>query len=235
MSTTTKERGIVLHPFEIRALLNTDSDGEPIDPAKPYLTQIRRPLKIQPEEYEPDTGLFYFSERPMQDLPSLEAQCPYGFRGDRLWVKEKWSAHYDYNVFHPRGITPGTPVTYAASRTRHSGYGRWRASTHMPRWASRITLEIDDVGVQQVQDMSDEDALVSGIQPPPYPHREHLLYRGHGTWVATSAEERIPRGLNMSPAPRTEYAALWDTVISKKLPWGTNPWAYTLIVRRITE
>lgn len=82
-------------------------------------------------------------------------------------------------------------------------YGGWKSPFFMSRKQSRITLEITDVRVQRVQDISTEDAEAEGCTAPPGSH----VAEGH------------PRH------PREQYARLWDTINGKKHPWSSNPWA----------
>lgn len=94
----------------------------------------------------------------------FSTKCPYGIPGDRLWVKETWQYGPD--------VIPGMMASGKMSR-RHIVYaatvadGRhpptWRPSIHMPRWASRITLEIAGVRVERLHDISEADALAEGL------------------------------------------------------------------------
>ena len=103
--------------------------------------------------------------------------CPYGQPGDRLWVRETWSIGVEWDETKPRSITRYSPdsadamrsqILYRADRRptlgNSLGAGKVRPSIHMPRWASRITLEIASVRVERVQDITKEDALAEGIE-----------------------------------------------------------------------
>ena len=96
--------------------------------------------------------------------------CRYGEVGDRLWVRETWS--HD---------GPGLDAVRAAHEDAHTGVGygpyyratevapdtlRWITPIHMPRWASRITLEITEVRVQRLQEISEDDAQSEGCDSP---------------------------------------------------------------------
>jgi hypothetical protein len=82
----------------------------------------------------------------------------------------------------------------------------------MPRWASRITLEVTGVRVERVQDISHDDALAEGIDT-----------RGIGTsWEVREQHARIP------------FARLWDTINAKRgHAWESNPWVWVVEFRRI--
>ena len=107
-------------------------------------TQTRRVVKLKPDYME--TFL---------RLPNKVACCPYGQPGGRLWVRETFedceSALHSCVLYRADGGTPGT---------------KWTPSIHMPRWASRITLEITGVRVERLQDISEEDAISEGTPFP---------------------------------------------------------------------
>lgn len=85
----------------------------------------------------------------------------YGALGDRLWVRETWAWSGDSSVPEFQFVADGE-VWYRADPSRNSPAIYWRPSIHMPRWASRITLEITDVRVERVQDISVEDCRAEG-------------------------------------------------------------------------
>lgn len=92
------------------------------------------------------------------------AACPYGLPGDRLWVRETWG--YGCGVHgHPPECDSRCVIYRASGGDTGPDDGKWRPSIHMPRWASRIDLEITVVRVQRVQDISDADARAEGVVP----------------------------------------------------------------------
>jgi hypothetical protein len=99
--------------------------------------------------------------------------CRHGQAGDRLWVRETW-AHVPITAYRcSEGVQqtanpkdPDMAVVYAAGWDR-SRPGRWRPSIHMPRWASRITLEITGVRVERLQEISEDDAKAEGATARP--------------------------------------------------------------------
>lgn len=126
-------------------------------------------------------------------------RCPYGEPGDRLWVRE---------TFAPCLGGPeanGNPTLYRADQ--RDGYGelRWKPSIFMPRWASRITLELDAVRVERLQEISESDAIEEGIQWDEWSHD----YVG-------------------------AYRELWDSLNAKRgLGWSRNPFVWVLSFHRI--
>lgn len=116
--------------------------------------------------------------------------CPYGQPGDRLWVRETWMpVNKDGFAIGPKGADPtlGDGAIYRADipavseaderrvrRAVRDVAAPWRPSIHMPRWASRLTLEVTEVRVQRLQDISEEDARAEGVDPlATFPHRPY--------------------------------------------------------------
>ena len=82
--------------------------------------------------------------------------CPYGIAGDHLWAREAHALGPE----EPRG------VLYRATMKPVMAQGyRWRPGIFMPRWASRLTLQVEDVRVQRLGDMTEEEAIVEGTEP----------------------------------------------------------------------
>ncbi len=157
------------------------------------------------------------NERHNHGLISLP--CPYGQPGDRLYVKET----HAFNA--PIDVSP-TGVVYRADEARiWSAWKpkRWRPSIHMPRWASRITLEVVSVRVERLQDISEEDARAEG--------------GGNGCYSTTfepcTPGERCRKcgrpSSNVGPSAHTEaFARLWDRINAKRAPWASNPWVWAV-------
>lgn len=122
------------------------------------------------------------------------AKCPYGQPGDLLWVKET------HAIIH---LTGAPAAVYAATDQRAWKY---RPSIHMPRWASRLTLELTEVRVQRLQEISEADALAEGIERLRYPER------GDWGW------------------PQARYRELWNS-INGPSAWDANPWVWCLSFR----
>ena len=134
-------------------------------------TQTRRPYKTRKH---PDFGCaMAASELVCEPQHVIDRTCPYGQPGDRLWVRETWCPipPQDPNYNGGRPIA----IDYAASHGRESyqwrvmddlGTRRWKPSIHMPRWASRILLEITAVRVERLQDITWIDAAKEGIPVP---------------------------------------------------------------------
>ncbi len=154
--------------------------------------------------------------------------CPYGVPGDRLWVRETFYCdHSDYPTAPRRELLP--LMEYRADHDCSSweagcpcrdenGRGSWRPSIFMPRWASRITLEVTEVRVQHVQDISEEDAKAEGV----------------------NLTETIDGTVNGEPAriafmeAKYAFAVLWNSINEKRgHGWQTNPWCWCVSFKRV--
>ncbi|AFU45428.1 hypothetical protein C380_08630 [Acidovorax sp. KKS102] len=208
-----KERPILFSRPMVRALL----DGSK--------TQTRRVVKPQPdtahdgEPYWFIGGYRVWGYRPAPAVPLRAGgnplPCPYGQRGDRLWVRESFAHMYRDNA-QPEKRAP-EDVAYMADNLTPDPYvyGSWKPSIHMPRWASRITLEVTNVRVERLQDISEADAMAEG-SPPSHP-----------------SIDRISREFGYADFPRSWYAQLWDQ-INGAGAWAANPWVWVVEFRRLT-
>lgn len=187
-------------------------------------TQTRRVIKPQPTVNKFGTILWTQGRADSQ----IAAACPYGYCQPgptgihpRLWVRETWIPvhHGSYEVFDRKiGFGDRTAIVYAADPG--VGYhevwdnykGKWRPSIFMPRWASRITLEITEIRVQRAQEISGEDIKAEGIEGDYYPDVE-----------ATDPHSAA-----------IYYMELWDSLNSKRgYGWDKNPWVWAITFRRI--
>jgi hypothetical protein len=90
--------------------------------------------------------------------------CPYGGPGDLLWCKEAWQVWAEFDALSPSEIPPGSDVLHYSDRPHFPWGSRKRHARYMPRWASRLTLELTEVRVQRLNDISEEDAIAEGFQ-----------------------------------------------------------------------
>jgi len=216
MTSEARERPILFSAPMVRAIL----DGRK--------TQTRRVVNLT--EFGPSTTRGYdwhFRDKHAlwNDVSTerlLESRCPWARVGDRLWVRETHS----YCDPMADGVERDDPtnVAYRADLSaRVYGCGAlsapldtfgwnwehksitWRSSIHMPRWASRITLEVTDVRVQRVRDISEEDAAAEGVDYIPEAPPSELTHRG-------------------------AWRGLWDSINGKKpaRAWADNPWVWAV-------
>lgn len=222
-----KQRGILFSAPMIRALLAGTK------------TQTRRVAKPQPiwEHTRPlvagNAGTWwlgsghrgigfagYADAVPQECCDALSAANPYGVAGSRLWVRESWRADTQFDALPPRDIPPGSPTFMEASASNwrggpHDGEpGKLRPGIFMPRWASRIALEITEVRVERLQAISESDALAEGIVP---------THGGFG----------LPDGSHFHAAdPRQSYFGLFEA-INGPGSVEANPWLWVVVFRRV--
>lgn len=144
--------------------------------------------------------------------------CPYGVRGDRLWVRETWAP------------SDGGPSYYAADYEdvcKELGVEswRWRPSIFMPRGASRTTLGVTGVRVERLQAISAGDILREGAVLRP--HHDELL----GKCPVSAFDGRMYTDL------RSLWVAGWDSINGKRpgCSWAENPWVWVVEFEQITE
>ncbi|MEE3938383.1 hypothetical protein V2I68_22770 [Pseudomonas viridiflava] len=146
-------------------------------------------------------------------LPGNADLCPYGKVGDRLWVREAWQADAQVNEVAPRELSHGEPIRYPADgASRQTGcsmitLGKTRPSIHMPRWVSRILLEITDVRVERLQAITYEEAVAEGV------HRDSACRM----WTATD------EGGTCHKYPVPAFRDLWSGINGAE-NWNANPW-----------
>jgi hypothetical protein len=139
----------------------------------------------------------------------------HGQPGDRLWVRETWAAGADDGPVEltckPSEMDPlKTSIYFRACKFPQSAFC-WRPSIFMPRWASRITLEITGVRVERLQDISGNDVLAEGVD---------------------NGKSNTAMGKSWESMQRMAYADLWER-INGPGSWSLNPWVWVIEFRRI--
>lgn len=204
-----KERGMIFNGEMVRAIL----DGRK--------TQTRRIIKqrhlfkpVRGFGFEPDS-LNYPVHMPAgaegeEAIAWAKDNCPHGKPGDRIWGRETWtpeSVDAEEGRYAPdyRAMANGQPVD-----------GKWRPSIHMPRWASRILLEITNVRVERLNDISEEDAADEGVGQ----------LRG-GFW-----KHYQPGWTQHQLSARGSFVTLWKSIYGEE-SWRANPWVWVIEFKRI--
>ncbi|MFF6743141.1 hypothetical protein ACET5C_17155 [Pseudomonas aeruginosa] len=153
--------------------------------------------------------------------------CPHGQPGDRLWVREAWAADAQVDAIAPRDLSQGEPIWYPADfSVRQTGCsmiskGRGRPSIHMPRWASRILLEITAVRVERLHDITEDQAEEEGVERP-----ENIT----NVDVWDGAERELFNAMNQ---PRARFRRLWSDINGSE-SWDANPWVWVVEFKRVT-
>lgn len=207
-----KERPILFSAPMVRAIL----DGTK--------TQTRRVVKQQIIEDDRFIGGFKLIGPGGVETaiggPLASFQFPYGSPGDRLWVRENFCPIYPQDPTY----NGGRPIEYDYAATYQHGNRlgdslgikkRWEPSIHMPRVASRITLEITGVRVERLQDISEANALAEG-----------------------TPADLLPMDVSRMPYPSSievgRYAALWESINGPD-SWAANPWVWVVEFKRVEQ
>lgn len=221
------ERGLIFNGEMVRAIL----DGRK--------TQTRRIMKIQPEhsglglrrvidsKNGSDDGKYFWS---LSDACGLKIRsksftCPFGSVGDRIWVREAFRVHSRatdvatlvYKASERNSWTEQTHRVPVSVCNKPATPEKWTPSLHMPRWASRILLEITDVRVERLNAISEQDARAEGI-----------IDGG-----CLNCGEPEPCGCaNPEPDATDAFAYLWQSIYGQE-NWNANPWVWVIEFKRV--
>lgn len=230
---TVKERPILFSAPMVRAILAGKK------------TQTRRVMKPQPKVQVMQPGIPVLTipmnrgSRSSWLLPNALDQpgcCPYGRAGDQLWVRETWTGTWCSERMHLAYSADGSERMLAIKEVPH-GYclpkaaakpSSWVTPLFMPRWASRMALEIADVRVEQVQAISEQDAIAEGVEP----------FEMTAADLADLAISDESPGLKqffeaLGPgrsSAKHQYEMLWQEINGKRsgCSWADNPWVWVV-------
>ena len=253
MPTHNKERPILFSGPMIRAILENRK------------CQTRRVVRLRAGEiaHEGDDGsLHAVANTTGGDSIERVIRCPYGVPGDRLWVRETFRVESVGTHVPVKIPYEDVGIVYAAdgekrnihreypsalSRTCHNN----KPSIFMPRWASRITLEITGVRVERLQEITEADAIAEGVEPRTREKGYTIVCRGGGTFEVSSLYERgMPAVGDASPfgevthveqipervlisAPGV-FRLLWMKINGRE-SWDANPWVWVVEFRRVEK
>lgn len=215
-----KERGMIFNCEMVQAILNDRK------------TQTRRIVNSST-----DNSLRLREQYPHKHY---NINCPFGQPGDRIWVRETFQGPlFDYEQMESyledrskfekpefcQYAADGKPAPeyYDADDNLHCG---WRPSIHMPRWASRILLEITAVRVERLNSISEIDA-----------NHEGMLFTDYG--VGRFGQQRP--GFSYKPTTHTDqclpnarmaFASLWESIYGD-YTWRANPWVWVIEFKRV--
>ena len=199
-----KERGMIFNGEMVRALL----DGRK--------TQTRRIIKDCTVGRDQISKFIQIEKKFIgcypEDVPELIRECcPYGIPGDRIWVREAFRVHSRatdvatlvYKASERNSWTEQTHRVPVAVCNKPATPEKWTPSLHMPRWASRILLEITGVRVERLRSMSQDDARAEGVIAASGPMEAGLAFR-----------------------------ELWDSIYGEE-SWKANPWVWVIEFKRV--
>ncbi|WP_424753723.1 hypothetical protein [Klebsiella pneumoniae] len=223
-----KERGMIFNSEMVRAIL----DGRK--------TQTRRIMKEQPVL----NGNFYevFGSawsKGMTSIPavpghSLSTRCPFGAVGDRIWVRETFcpvdDTQYGGEKWVDYRATPRYEASHPAgwdSAPNDAEALKWRPSIHMPRWASRILLEITDVRVERLNAISEEDAQREGVHTEVWDQTVVARnYAARDEFFQFWSED-MPHYVEMNQLYRSSFRSLWESIYGEE-SWKANGWVWVI-------
>lgn len=197
-----KERPIIFNAEMVKAIF----DGRK--------TQTRRALTshhINLIKFAAHIGECYPLEDMHDGSQSYYLQyCPFGQIGDRLWVRETWcmSVNDDGHPINSSGELTSNECAelFYRSTPPKNLDAKWVPSIHMPRWASRINLEITGIRVERLNDISEADALAEGMD--------------NGTSDAAMAAGWYEK-------PQRAFQRLWTQIYGEE-SWSSNPWVWVI-------
>lgn len=195
------ESGMIFNAEMVRALL----DGRK--------TQTRRPVKFP--VHDKNLGCELAGNELAGELSAGNyLNSAFGKPGDRIWVRETWNKY-------------GGLLTYRADhdwiddmRKETVCTAKWVPSIHMPRWASRILLEITDVRVERLNAISEEDAEAEGIDM-------EALYDSQDCYDCIANHNMTGR-----PTVTGAFKYLWESIYGEE-GWKSNPWVWVIKFKRI--
>ncbi|HDS5109367.1 TPA: hypothetical protein QHZ45_001459 [Klebsiella variicola] len=194
-----REKGLIFNSEMVRAIL----DGRK--------TQTRRPIKWKQTRFteigEREDGSKWPWSEDAERACDFWHPCPFGAVGDRIWVRETWARYNIDQNSHDIAYRATTPEDWPEE-------GRWRPSIHMPRWASRILLEITNVRVERLNAISQADAIAEGAPP------------SHPSIDCVSQEYGFP------DFSRSWFGQTWQHIYGEE-SWDANPWVWVIEFERV--
>ena len=213
-----KERPILFSAPMVRAILNgTKTQTRRVVNGIKQPGETKHPMSHAPNEaYQLDDGQVWRFDY-LEGVSRYDVRCPFGQIGDRLWVREAWRTIPSADRIKPRDLMNVESLThYEADAAKPTGMGKLRPSMFMPRWASRITLEVTGVRVERLQDISEADAVAEGIE------RAEDFF-GCPCWKCYGEDADVVA----SDDPVGSYQSLWES-INGAGSWDANPWVWVV-------
>lgn len=203
-------------------------------------TQTRRPMKVPDFDrvaYDAERGVLELGITIEGNTASMgRVRAPFAV-GDRLWVRETFASFKGSS--EPVSPRDASYVVMAdgAQKYRDGSYSpglatyapgasdgiKWRPSIHMPRWASRITLEVTDIRPERVKSITNSDATAEGVE---YRRAGGMSPGGSGTFHVGEA--------HYGRAPKESFELLWDSIYGRgAFRWQHNPWVWAVAFKRV--
>lgn len=220
MPTQVKEKPIIFSGEMIKAILDgRKSQTRRVIKPQPDLDKRRHNCGITFEDGRLTWGRApWYKTDPNNHLVEGKSRCPYGIPGDRLWVAE---SYWYRDAMHDEFL-------YEADGEKVNGqWNEWHPAEEMPMLSSRITIEITDVRVERVQDITEKDSYAEGIDDVRVGRgmsEDDLVNVMGGALIATSNDSPIIY----------KFRRLCDSIYDKKgFDWDVNPWVWVIEFKMI--
>lgn len=225
------ERGMIFNGEMVRAIL----DGRK--------TQTRRPIKWKQTRFteigEREDGSKWLWSEDAEHACDFWHPCPFGAVGDRIWVRETFctvdDTQYGGGKWVDYRATPKFEASHPAGwdcAPNDAKALKWRPSIHMPRWASRILLEITDVRVERLNAISEEDAQSEGVHTEVWDQTVVARnYAARDEFFQFWSED-MPHYVEMNQLYRSSFTSLWESIYGAE-NWLANPWVWVIEFKRV--
>lgn len=168
---------------------------------------------------------------------------PHGVQ--RLCVRESWATEKRHNALPPRDVPRTARIHYLADGPKPSWSGRSRVARFMVRWMSRITLELTDVRIGRLQEITEEDAKAEGVKPtifeswsfydPQTDSYPSMLSKPTAEYIARYRLENVRHhGPREIVSAAHNFKMLWWQINGVE-SWDANPWVWALGFRRVAQ
>ncbi|SAT23223.1 hypothetical protein [Klebsiella variicola] len=228
-----KERGMIFNGEMVRALLSGRK------------TQTRRIIKDCTVGRDQISKFIQIEKKFIgcypEDVPELIRECcPYGIPGDRIWVREAFRVHSRatdvatlvYKASERNSWTEQTHRVPVAVCNKPATPEKWTPSLHMPRWASRILLEITGVRVERLNAISEEDAQREGVHTEVWDQTVVARnYAARDEFFQFWSED-MPHYVEMNQLYRSSFRSLWESIYGAE-NWQANPWVWVISFKRV--
>lgn len=221
------ERGMIFNAEMVRAIL----DGRK--------TQTRRPVKFP--VHDKNLGCELAGNELAGELSAGNyLNSAFGKPGDRIWVREAFRVHSRardvatlvYKASERNSWTEQTHRVPVVVCNKPATPEKWTPSLHMPRWASRILLEITDVRVERLNAISEEDAQREGVHAEVWDQTVVASnYAARDEFFQFWSED-MPHYVEMNQLYRSSFRSLWESIYGAE-NWLANPWVWVIEFKRV--
>ena len=201
-------------------------------------TQTRRPVKFP--VHDKNLGCELAGNELSGELSAGNyLNSAFGKPGDRIWVRETFcpvdDTQYGGEKWVDYRATPKFEASHPAgwdSAPNDAEALKWRPSIHMPRWASRILLEITDVRVERLNAISEEDAQREGVHTEVWDQTVVARnYAARDEFFQFWSED-MPHYVEMNQLYRSSFRSLWESIYGAE-NWQANPWVWVIEFKRV--